>query len=101
MSDNLDFVLGNFKKNPRDNNGDNRKTVMKMITNNLTLIAGSFLIYVAIAVFFTDIKLNEFKAVAALSLDFSVFWFCSFLMYTMGADSGVKKGGFKRYISTR
>ena len=54
------------------------------------------ILVVAVAVFFTDVKLSDIKAVTELSLTIAILWFCGYSIYFVTFDMGEKSAKMQK-----
>lgn len=69
-----------------------KKKLARGVINNASVILGLFIIFVAITVLVTDIKLTSFVDIAAVSLTFFVIFCASYLMYINTSGAGSRAG---------
>ncbi len=54
------------------------------------------ILVVAVAVFFTDVKLSDIKAITELSLTIAILWFCGYSIYFVTFDMGEKSAKMQK-----
>ena len=62
----------------------------KSLIGALSYITIFSILFVAVAVFFTDVKMTDIKALTELSLTIAILWFCGYSIYFVTFDMGEK-----------